>query len=50
MVGAAILLLVSDIIGRVVLPNGELRVGLVTAFVGGPVLIALARRRTASGL
>lgn len=50
MVGAAILLLVSDIIGRVVLPNGELRVGLVTAFVGGPVLILLARRRTASGL
>jgi len=50
MVGASILLLVSDIIGRVVLPNGELRVGLVTAFVGGPVLIVLARRRTASGL
>ncbi|MEN0130464.1 MAG: iron chelate uptake ABC transporter family permease subunit [Brevundimonas sp.] len=50
MVGAAILLLVSDIIGRVVLPSGELRVGLVTAFVGGPVLIVLARRRTASGL
>ncbi|MDM7829738.1 FecCD family ABC transporter permease [Cellulomonas edaphi] len=49
-VGAAILLLVSDIIGRVILPSGELRVGLVTAFVGGPVLIALARRRTASGL
>ena len=44
MVGAAILLL-ADILGRVVLPSGELRVGIVTAFVGGPVLIVLVRRR-----
>lgn len=50
MVGASILLLVSDIVGRVILPSGELRVGLVTAFIGAPVLIVLARRRTASGL
>nr|WP_269329122.1 iron chelate uptake ABC transporter family permease subunit [Kineosporia babensis] len=44
------LLLVSDIIGRIILSSGELRVGLVTAIVGAPVLILLARRRTVSGL
>ncbi|MFE2771716.1 FecCD family ABC transporter permease [Microbacterium resistens] len=47
---APILLLVSDILGRVILPSGELRVGLVTAIVGAPVLILLARRRSVSGL
>lgn len=45
-----ILLLVADILGRVIMPSGELRVGLVTAVVGAPVLILLARRRTVSGL
>lgn len=39
----ALLLLVADIAGRV-LVAGELRVSVVTAFVGAPVLIALARR------
>ncbi len=29
---------------------GELQVGIVTAFVGAPVLIALVRRSKASGL
>ncbi|MFK0002757.1 iron chelate uptake ABC transporter family permease subunit [Paenarthrobacter sp. NPDC090522] len=43
------LLLVSDVVGRVAAP-GELPVGVVTAFVGAPVLIALARRRKVSGL
>lgn len=41
---APILLLVSDIVGRLLLP-GELRVSIVTAFVGAPVLIWLARRQ-----
>lgn len=45
-----ILLLVSDIVARVVLPSGELRVGLVTAVVGAPILILLARRKKVSGL
>lgn len=45
-----ILLLVSDIAGRVVMRPGELQVGVVTAFVGAPVLILLARRRKVSGL
>nr|WP_285366793.1 iron chelate uptake ABC transporter family permease subunit [Streptomyces sp. CWNU-1] len=43
-------LLAADIVGRVVLPSGELRVGLVTALVGAPVLIVLVRRRNVSGL
>ena len=29
---------------------GEIPVGIVTAFVGAPVLIALVRRKKASGL
>lgn len=45
-----ILLLVSDVIGRIILPGGELRVGLVTAVVGAPILILLARRKSVSGL
>lgn len=45
-----VLLLVSDLVGRVVLRPGELQVGIVTAFVGAPVLIALVRRRRVSGL
>ncbi|MDO6142192.1 iron chelate uptake ABC transporter family permease subunit [Paenarthrobacter aurescens] len=46
---APILLLVSDVVGRIAAP-GELPVGVVTAFIGAPVLIALARRRKVSGL
>jgi iron complex transport system permease protein len=45
-----VLLLSADIIGRVVMRPGELQVGIVTAFVGAPVLILLARRRKVSGL
>lgn len=44
------LLLGSDILGRVVMHPGEVPVGIVTAFVGAPVLIALVRRAKASGL
>jgi iron complex transport system permease protein len=44
------LLLLSDVIGRIILPSGELRVGLVTAVIGAPVLIVLARRKSVSGL
>lgn len=45
-----ILLLSADIVGRVVMRPGELQVGIVTAFVGAPVLILLARRRKVIGL
>lgn len=47
---APILLIVSDVIGRVVLAPQELEVGIVTAFVGAPVLIMLVRRAKVSGL
>lgn len=45
MVLAPILLLVSDIAGRLVARPMEIGVGIVTTFVGAPLLIALARRR-----
>lgn len=45
-----ILLLSADVVGRVLLPTGELRVGLVTALIGAPVLILLARRKSVSEL
>lgn len=49
-VGAALLLLAADVLGRVLLAPRELEVGIVTAFIGAPVLIALARRRNVSAL
>lgn len=47
---APVLLLVSDIVGRIVMRPGEIQVAIVTAFIGAPVLILLARRRKVSGL
>jgi iron complex transport system permease protein len=41
----AVLLLVADVIGRVVVRPGELQVGIVLALVGGPFFVALVRRR-----
>lgn len=46
---APTLMLVADVIGRVA-TAGELPVGIVTAFVGAPMLIALARRRRVAHL
>jgi len=43
------LLLFADIIGRV-LVVGELRVSIVTAFIGAPILIYLVRRKGVSSL
>jgi iron complex transport system permease protein len=47
---APALLLVSDVVGRLVIAPAELQVGIVTAVLGAPVLIALVRRRNASTL
>ncbi|MDO5067363.1 MAG: iron chelate uptake ABC transporter family permease subunit [Propionibacteriaceae bacterium] len=47
---APTLLLGADVLGRVVLPNGELPVGIATAVVGAPVLIVLARRQKVGAL
>ncbi|MDG4825415.1 iron ABC transporter permease [Asanoa sp. WMMD1127] len=37
--------LLADVLGRVVVAPSELQVGIVTAVVGGPLFIALCRRR-----
>lgn len=45
-----VLLLGSDVIGRVVVRPSELQVGIVTAIIGGPVFIHLVRRRRTAQL
>lgn len=47
---APILALAADVLGRVMLPHGEMPVGVVTALLGAPVLIVLVRRQRASEL
>ncbi|WP_345286732.1 iron chelate uptake ABC transporter family permease subunit [Streptomyces gulbargensis] len=42
---APVLLLGSDVIGRMIARPAELQVGIVTALVGGPVFIRLVRRK-----
>ena len=42
--GAPVLLLAADVVGRVVIAPSELPAGIVTAFLGAPVLIWLIRR------
>ena len=43
-VSGAIILTLSDVVGRLVGSPGELEVGVVTAFIGAPILIILAMR------
>ncbi|ARC57225.1 Ferric enterobactin transport system permease protein FepD [Frondihabitans sp. 762G35] len=43
-VGGAVLLVSADVLGRVVASPGELQVGVVTAFLGAPVLLLAVRR------
>nr|WP_026120756.1 iron chelate uptake ABC transporter family permease subunit [Nocardiopsis potens] len=50
LVAAPVLVLLADVLGRVAVPPGEMPVGVVTAFAGAPVLIALVRRPKASAL
>jgi iron complex transport system permease protein len=47
---APVLLLVSDIVGRVVLLPGEVPAGIMTAVVGAPVFVWLVRRGKGAGL
>ncbi|MFI5428101.1 iron chelate uptake ABC transporter family permease subunit [Aeromicrobium sp. UC242_57] len=44
------LLLAADVVGRIVMRPGEVPIGIISGLVGAPVLIALIRRRKASGL
>ncbi|OAB43530.1 FecCD family ABC transporter permease [Paenibacillus antarcticus] len=43
-VAGAIILTLSDVAGRLITNPGELEVGIVTAFIGAPILIILAMR------
>lgn len=45
MLTAAVLLLAADTAGRVVTSGREIEAGIMTALVGGPVFVALVRRR-----
>ena len=47
---APVLVLLADVLGRVIARPGEIEVGVLTAVIGAPVLIALVRGRKASGL
>ncbi|MDQ0642015.1 FecCD family ABC transporter permease [Microbacterium murale] len=47
---APVMVVLADVLGRVIIAPAEIPVGIVTAFVGAPVLILLARRRKASAL
>jgi iron complex transport system permease protein len=42
----AIFLTAADVLGRIVTRPGEIQVGIVTAIVGAPFLVYLARKRT----
>lgn len=46
---APILLLTADILGRLLMRPAEVPVGIVTAVIGGPMLMILVRRRKATG-
>ncbi|RKJ14192.1 iron ABC transporter permease, partial [Butyricicoccus sp. 1XD8-22] len=40
----AIILTFSDVVGRLLGSPGELEVGIITAFIGAPILILLAKK------
>jgi iron complex transport system permease protein len=46
----AVLLVASDIAGRLIARPGELEAGIVLAFLGAPVMIAIVRGSRLSGL
>ncbi len=50
MVLAPILLLLADVVGRILARPGEIEAGIVTAFIGAPVFIMIARRRRLASL
>lgn len=43
-IGGAALLTISDVLGRVIGSPGEVQVGIITAFLGAPILIIIARK------
>ncbi len=49
-IGGAGLLMLADVIGRLLGSPGELEVGIVTAFLGAPILVIIARKVKARAL
>ena len=49
-ISGAVILTISDVSGRIIGSPGELEVGVVTAFIGAPLLIILAMRTKVSSL
>lgn len=47
---APVLVLFADVLGRIIAFPGEIEVGILTALIGAPMLIALVRSKKASGL
>ena len=47
-IAGAALLVLADVLGRVLLPPGEVEAGIITAIMGAPVLIWIVRRRSGS--
>ncbi|MDA1359679.1 iron ABC transporter permease [Glycomyces luteolus] len=46
LIGGPVLLLAADVLGRMLLRPSEIEVGIVTAFLGAPLLAILARKAT----
>ncbi|MDF2558432.1 MAG: ABC-type Fe3+-siderophore transport system, permease component [Bacillales bacterium] len=47
---APLILLLSDIIGRIIMSPSEIAVGIITGFIGAPILLILVRRKKSRGL
>ena len=45
LVAGPVLLLAADVVGRVILDSGEMEAGVVTAFIGGPMLLLMVIQR-----
>ncbi len=45
----ATLLVIADLVGRNILSHGELQVGIITAFIGGPLFLYLIIKQQRSG-
>lgn len=50
LVFSPVLVTLADVVGRVIIAPQEVQVGIVTALIGAPVLVLLARRAKVSGL
>ena len=42
----ALLLVIADVVGRVIIAPAELQVGVVTSFLGGPLFLWLIMRKS----